>query len=723
MFLLSKPESCTQADFREVRKHLTEATLQRPTWVVLATAQARLAELEGNPEDELNNYLRAIELGDRREAVVGRAVKLLCDHRRYPEADRLIQRAATQGQLSNELTRYAAALSVNNQENQKAVDLAGAAVLANSKNAEDHIFQARVYKVAGRDNEAKAALRKAVDLMGTKEEEWAALVSYYVWTRKPEEIDGVIAEMGKRMSGPALTLATARCLEAARRFKEAGKLYYDAIAARPGDPDTAIHLIEFHERVGFDEGAVSREQAITTLRKFLDDPKQLNNVARIRRVLATGLATDGNYAHFHDALTLLDKNLAEGARKSEDIMAKARVFATRLAYRVDAIALLRELSGRKPFGPDAEFLLGQLLADTEQWSEGRKLMVNVLIRDEGNVAGLQFFIDRLIRNNALSDAESWLDKLEPDDLATIRLRTLCFARQDHDQEAADHLAKKVPSTGKPRTDVEWARVRALAGTADSIDHQVGKANSLLLTLAEELYREAAKSGRPADLLALADHLGRRGRIDDALLLVKQAETSAKPNEVAGTLLNIVYSTTILTEGQLNAIEAELRKCLEKVAGSPEAASARGLFHARRARYEEAAKEFRILMKANPDAATMNNVAYMLLLSNGSMTEIEDLLAKAETLVGRPAELLDTRGMARLKAGRIPEAMEDLTSALDQEPTAARWLHLGLAYKKAGTWNAVTEKKVLEKIEEFKNDGTLVLPAESKDYKDLKGKEI
>jgi tetratricopeptide (TPR) repeat protein len=64
----------------EARALLAEASARRPSWSRLPLLAAHLDELEQKPAQALENYLQAIELGDRQPSVLKRATQLLAEH-------------------------------------------------------------------------------------------------------------------------------------------------------------------------------------------------------------------------------------------------------------------------------------------------------------------------------------------------------------------------------------------------------------------------------------------------------------------------------------------------------------------------------------------------------------------------------------------------------------------------------------------------------------------
>src|SRR5262249_23202087 len=151
----------------------------------IPTCRALIAREEGKPkQQELAEYLRAVELGERRVAVLRRAVDLLYEGKRYGEADQLIRQLQPAGPLSPALQKLAAEISLYNRDPQRALELAEGAVAANSRNWEDQIWRAQVLLAFPDDpvkkDEARKALRRAVELADGKSAPWVALVHYHL---------------------------------------------------------------------------------------------------------------------------------------------------------------------------------------------------------------------------------------------------------------------------------------------------------------------------------------------------------------------------------------------------------------------------------------------------------------------------------------------------------------------------------------------------------------
>ena len=679
LLLVKQKEELTSEEMAAIRQHLTTAALKRPTWANIPTALALLAELEGKPDEELNNYIKAVDLGEQRPEIIRKAVQLLCIYKRYPEAERLIKRIRTVESLATEMNKLMAWLSLINKETQKAVEQATAAVASDSKEYKDHLWQAEFFAAAGQNDLALKAFQRAIDEAGPHGAPWVALVSYYIRTAKRKEAEDVITEARKKLTGPELSLTLAQCQEVMGRVEEAGEAYRAAVEAKPDDLEALRQLIGYHERTR------TLPKSIPQLRRALGGKFPPSVIPSIRQALAFALAFSGGQPGFLEALRLADENIAADPKSTDALFTKSRILATRLSSKREALQLMQQIARQRKLNPAEEFLLGQLYAETGAWVEGRRILVNLLGREGDNTVYLQFFIDQLLRNEERTeDAEVWLDRLDrvaPGDLTTTRLRAAFLIKRKQYTETAAlidkaaHPGKSVP-TGQSSPDYERDRLRAVARLADQFCKDSASANPALSPLAEKLYREAAKGGTAADELALAGFLGRQGKIEEAVAIGRQAEAASGPMAVANTLISIAFSPTALSNAQLDVVEAELKACLGREKPSPGIESVKWMMPARRGRYREAVQSLRgAVERDGKNVGMLNNLAYMLILTNARQEEVELLLQKALALAGPTATILDTRGVLHMREGRMAEAVADLGqrwTSKRQRPGACTW---------------------------------------------------
>jgi tetratricopeptide (TPR) repeat protein len=710
VLLLTRPKNGNREGLEKARQHLTAAALLRPAWAAILTCRAMIADEEGKTGQALTDYLRAVELGERRVAVLRRAVQLLYAGRRYGEADQLIRRLQPAGPLSPELQKLAAEISLRNADPQRALELAGGAVAADSRDCDDQIWLAQVLLAAGKQDEAHAALRRAVTLANGKRAPWVALVHFHLRFGRTKQVEAVIQEAAQRMTGPEAHLALGYCYEAIGHKERAEAEYQKAAQAAPDHANALRQLVSFYQRAG------APAKAVAPLRSLVGSQVAEKDALWARRALAVCLAAADGYPQFREALDLLEKNLAAEPNSEPDLQAKARILGSRPSHREEALRLLKQLAGQRGLAPEDEFLLARLHADADNWPEARRLMLGALARQSDRPEWIRFFATRLLERGETTEAELWLGKLErltTNDPGTLALRAATLVAQGNTQEALAGVKTYVETAGpKERT----ARRRSAADLLEQLGQRSPKAAGALGPAAEAMYREAAQSGKPADALALAVYLARTARTDEAVRLCVQAVKDGTPEAVAVAVTQIAYTPSV-SEDQLGRLEACLKDCL---AAKPDSLQLHGIaaaFQTRRGRYAEAEASYRWILEKAPTASLLNNLAYVLTLQEGKADEALEVLQKAVALAGTTAELLDTRGTLYLHTGRTDEALRDLRAAVAQEPAAVRRLHLALVLQRIG--RRTDARETLARVAAADLDRSLVLPRERAAYQQLR----
>jgi tetratricopeptide (TPR) repeat protein len=717
---LARREDRTAEGFREAERYLSEAENVRPNWSALATTRGELYELEGKPDEAVAAYARAVRLGDRRPVVLRKAVELLFARRRYAEADDFLQMLRPEDEAAD-VQRLAANVSLFNEHPERAVQLAALVVKANPEEYREYLWQAEILASARRpEADVVSAFRQAVDRAGGNGAPWVALVRYYVLTGHKDKAEEAFADMRRRLAGPDLPPTVARCHELLGQTVRAAEVYAEAVKSRPTDMEALGQLFAFHSRNG------GPGPAVPALRQALEAKPPLAEADRVwvRRALAIALSRTDDYADYGEALRLVDRNLAD-AGDADELLAKARILATRLYSRREALDALKQIRPGHSFGPADQFLLGQLYADTGAWADGRRVLAD-LLKQQDTPASLRFFVDRLIQNGLMSEAEVWLTRLEevaPGDPAAVRLRGLLLVKLGSYEEASAHLRSAARPTaglkgGAAGADADRDRTRAVARVADELGRASADGGEPLFKVAEELFQAAANGGAAADELALVGFLGRRGKVEDARKFARAAERRAGAGPAAGALVvGAMYGTPPLSDAQLDALETDARAYLERAKASPTTAGHAALLHARRGRYSEAAQILRSVV--DPRVAgheALSNLAYMLVLAKAPADEVGRLLDQGVERFGPTASLLDTRGMVHFEAGRFGPAIQDFERAIEQTPSAAKCAHLAAAYLRAK--RPTDAKALLTRADALRSDGTLVLPAEQRLHDEL-----
>jgi lipopolysaccharide biosynthesis regulator YciM len=278
---------------------------------------------------------------------------------------------------------------------------------------------------------------------------------------------------------------------------------------------------------------------------------------------------------------------------------------------------------------------------------------------------------------------------------TVELQARLLKAQDKSKEAADLV---LTYAGQKDTQREQA--------ARLLD-QLGETDA-----AEGLYRSlAATSGKPEGTLALARHLAPR-RLDEAMALCEKAWQTCSPEAAAASTVMIAHA------GAANAKQQErmagwLATACAKHPKSLELAVACADLQVLRGRHADAIGRYRQVLQQNPrHVVVLNNLAYLLAMTDGKCDDALVLIERSLEQAGPVAQLLDTRAVINLKAGKADAAMRDLHEAISQTPTPTMLFHLAQAHARANDTPAASAalRKAIELGLQARNVSALEQPS-------------
>ncbi|MDY0020947.1 tetratricopeptide repeat protein, partial [Arenimonas caeni] len=112
-------------------------------------------------------------------------------------------------------------------------------------------------------------------------------------------------------------------------------------------------------------------------------------------------------------------------------------------------------------------------------------------------------------------------------------------------------------------------------------------------------------------------------------------------------------------------------------GDPVLLYARGMFHERAGRVDEALADLQLILDEQPDSfQALNAYGYTLLVHGDRVAEALPYLERALELAPESAAVLDSLGWARFLQGRHQQALDLLRRAWAREPMAEIAAHLG-----------------------------------------------
>jgi tetratricopeptide (TPR) repeat protein len=242
--------------------------------------------------------------------------------------------------------------------------------------------------------------------------------------------------------------------------------------------------------------------------------------------------------------------------------------------------------------------------------------------------------------------------------------------------------------------------------------EIGRADD-----AEPVFRKLATTlPAPAGALSLARFVGANGDPEEALGLLEKSGHAGNAPLIAAAAGAIARNPAI-TERLRGRLKAWLDSARAMNPGD-------SLLTLAAADVAEQAMEWKTAMALydgfapnDPHrVAALNNLAVLRAL-NGEAKVGLLLIEEAITRAGTAPPLLDTRAVARLKAGQSPDdAIKDLESAIAIQPTAVRYFHLALAFQAAG--NAYAAEDALTRARDLGLRPAQLHPLERDEWKRL-----
>jgi tetratricopeptide (TPR) repeat protein len=544
----------------------------------------------------------------------------------------------------------------------------------------NHLWIANIYDRANRPEQAEASYRRAVKAGPTLPDTWLLLVGHLADHEKTREAQQVLIDARKQLPEDKVNQVLGPGYEALRENALAEQYYRAALEASPKDLATHRLIAMFFMRVNRMDDA--KKEVAIVLRGAQNDSKNRAYLVWARRALSDILADTGNREDFFKAKALLVENTKMDNPEVDD---QIRI-ATLLAHRADEPAMLREALDRfgrvasADLSTDDRITIAKLHEALGDWNIARTQLLDLVAKSKPGPAAYQAFVEMLIRNNDITDAENYVEKLAAMNPASaMLLRTRVLVKQGRNADAIALLSRLLPK--KPVPKEKYGYIRTVAIVMD----QVGLTNK-----AEELYREYMEYQPASGSLQLAAFLGRDGRLDEALDLLEPriTEHALRPEDRQ----NVLQSLSDVLHGKPNRIQP---RHLERVKGwlvqllreDPESIPLLlqfADFQLVTGQDDRAEKTYRDAL-ARSDISSVqrgiasNDLAFVLATQQRNLPEALDLVNRAGSDLGFTSDILDTRGMVYLAMKKYREAVADFSeSVLVTNAAPTKYLHLAWA---------------------------------------------
>ncbi|MBX9788847.1 MAG: tetratricopeptide repeat protein [Pirellulales bacterium] len=682
----AQPDALVQAG-----KLLDKAAQQRPNWGLLLSLRGEIDERDGNVDAAIASYKRAVSLGDTSPQLLRRLVVLLINRSRGPEAKALLANVPNPRESLG--PRLSVVMKLLDGDVQDAMKLASEALAEDAENAQLQLWFAMIASNSGYYDEAEKAFRRATELGPESSDCWMGLFRFLVERQRTEEARTLLPNIEKHVAEKSRPLVMAQCLEMVGDAAEAEKHYQQAVAADPDNLLIKRELASFYARRKNTE-ALNKELTELSERGRRTKPSEISDDDRTHilwanRMLVSLAAQQGRTESLHEALALLDRNAnADGKLGPDDVSIKIGLLA-RLgdpSSRQVAIDLARSLLLDDPARVADRLQLAKLLDRDNRWAECKDEMLTLISMQGDNAEVNLTYADMLLRHGESENAVSLINKLEethPRDPLFLAIKARLLSKQDKAAEAIallrGQIVRPLPPNQVPLLKTVAVQLIDLGrGSTEPDTYNVA---------AEELLREYV-SEVPNDVLSLAEFLGRRGDLDGAFDVMRQAIERKLPIEpttrLAMTLLNDYHAKA--TDAQFADAEKWLNQGLAADPNDIALQLQLAQYYDLRGNYDEAVKVYRELKDREEldkfaRITVYNNLAFILAVKDKNAKEAEPLIDQAIEATGLPSpvsELLDTRGVVKLAKGDLAGALEDLKGACESAPSGIKLFHLAWA---------------------------------------------
>jgi cellulose synthase operon protein C len=529
-------------------------------------------------------------------------------------------------------------------------------------------------------------------------------VRFLVETRRTREIPRALELARGVLPNDRVATTLAICQTVAGNNDESARLFQSAFKMQPDDPVTVCLAAEYYVKV------LQLDQAAPLIEKLLDPQTKATpcDVAWANR--ARGLLKIGSrdQRQVDQALALIDQNLKNSPYSFEDQRAQAVLLSMKPNRRAEAIRALETFSKTGLLSSQDQFLLAKTYQANQDWPRCRVQMLALLHEPRRDLIHLAYFVNLLIDQDDLRQAEQWLSEFKPGDPG----------------QSLVYLDMKARLLKARKRDAELLAL--LNGYSKDHADQIGPIGNLFerygyLQEAEQAYRTfaAQNTKEPTRVLALVRLLARQDRVQQALSLCAQAWTTCPPEPVAAASVAILSAEKNITEVQRYQVEAWLEDALERRSSSTQLRLKLATLRNMQQRYDHSESLYRDVWRANPDnVEVLNNLAWLLAFQAGKESEALELVDRAIEIVGSDPTLLDTRAVVSLQSPNPDAALKDLSDALAADSKKlALYFHLARAHPMKKSF--AEAGKALRKSEKLGLKEDKIDPFERETYRRLR----
>jgi tetratricopeptide (TPR) repeat protein len=646
---------------------LIEAENSRPGWQQTQQLFAEVAGLQGDVPTAIDRLKRAIALGPPNPTIVRRLVSLLYLSNRFQEAQQALATVGSEGLVG--MDRLSAEVELKTGQLDQAVATAERSLAGRREHsAGDLLWFGQILARAGKTERAGEVLQSAVAADPDNRAAWMAVLFHQISSGQRQAAEGTLRTIAGRFPPPEGSLLVAQGDEMLGRIAEAERGLEEAAAAAPNDAAVNRSLAAFLIRRGRLQEARRRLQAVI-------DGTDPAAQAWARRALAELIGRGGGYRDADQALALLRVNIeADGIAAAEDLTLAIGLLAPRpepTSWR-QAVAFLEQLERRQPLTAGQRLTRAELHERLGRWDESRVELAALASSGDAAPSTIALFIEKLIRHGEFDVARVWLKNLgeRAPGAPILSILEARLALAEKDRPAAVTAVRRL-LPGDPPSPPEGLAA-PLAALAEELGFE---------QVADHAYSKLATAST-GGILARAAYLGRAARGDEAIDLLEASWPRLPLEKLLQTAVAVLRSQgSSMTPQQRDRVQTLFAKARREDPDSLNVAILEAELVAIDGEAAATARCYRQLldredMPPAQAAIIANNLAFLLARPE-TAAEAEQLVARALADLGPHPDVLDTRGVVRLAAGRSAEAVADLEEAV-LAPSANKHLHLACA---------------------------------------------
>lgn len=403
-----------------------------------------------------------------------------------------------------------------------------------------------------------------------------------------------------------------------------------------------------------------------------DDPKDPD----ARRVRANLLAERGGPGDLDAAAKQLDELIKENANDPALRFSRGRVFLAQGATDRAIAEFQQAIRARRDYLPAIRALAVTNLRQ-QRPGEALQYVQQLVVYQPDNASARLLGVVTLTALGRYNDAHYELNRLlksYPDDY-NIQLQRGMLALAEKKYKDAEAVLQKLDEAAP-------GDLRPAAALADlyAAQEQFDRAQRLI----EEDLKRAPDSAPLKELLAMI--AARAGKYDLAIGVYQDLLGKERGMNSTGLLLRV--AAVYQKKGDDQSAIAALNKARQLAPREPASAIMMGISQGRIGRIDEAKAAYREALQAQPDNATaLNNLAYLLVESGGSLDEAQNLVERALKKVPGQPNYTDTLGFIYLKKRMNDSAVRTFDNLVRQQPANPTFrFHLGWALLESGDKN-------------------------------------